>query len=1139
MGRHLGRSRSLASGMGAALVASLLAAAVVPPRAQGADTGCPTAAAGFAGGDGTPGAPHQIATPAQLQLVKTDSSVWADAFVLTADIPLAGCTWDAGIGTSANPFSGSFDGAGFAITDLTVALTGDFTGDQVGGAVGVFGVVSGATVRDLHVAATVSASISGAQAWAGGIVGSAVGATLTDLTFAGSVSATSTSSHPSAGGIIGQARDTLLARVGATASVTATPRGRTNAGGIAGVLREDGVSPITARLEDAWSTGVVTADGDAQSTAGGLVGLTAASVEIARSVSDARVIAAAADEPAAGGLVGYSTATITDSSSRSVVTSAKLAGGLIGWAAQSANDPGTVERSYFAGTVSETWGFDAAGGIVGGATVPSGDPFNATATFWDVDVAAVTQGVWRYTGGFSAPVALSSPGAVSRTTSQMRDITTFTGWDIAAGYSAGRVWGICPSYNDGYPYLTALVSSDPCAGVPAASLSPGTQTVSGDGGATIATPALATAGFVNAPLFTVSPALPTGLTLNQMTGEITGTVQVPSVGTAYTITATSQAPRQVATSVVTQSRTPSAPSQLTFFTSGDPDNGAYADVATRPTDGFSLAVSFYYLPGNLVGSLQTFLIDSSGAVVGAGNEILDAGVRVIANTQPAVAYNPVTGGWLVCYAQSVANRLTRPLCQYLDAAGAPSGPAFAIAPDINDENNQAAITYNPTTQRFFVVTTTYSNGPVARFIDAAGTGVVGAPVVLADHVSTELEQVGGVDAAASETSDSYSVVIRAGRPTESYAAWVYHLGSDGIPDREPTRLLEDTSAETTNGSVAWNRATNAFMVVAVATATRGLVAQPFSAVDGSRTGTGAETAMPGGFTNSRWRPSIASHTETAEMLVAMPLTYSSTSTRVVMTLSLDSTGAAQAPVPYGGNVGNSAGPRPRIAFNPFTCSFFSIYQWATPGWLSQLAGAAIPSQGGCRPTAPRDLRATAGDGQATLSWQVPLTSGSSTISGYAVRFRAVGGQWGSQQSTGSTATRYVLTGLTNGTQFEVQVAALSADGQGPWSSAQAVTPDAPPAPPVPTIRINITAKRGDGANAGRISVRGRAPELIGKRVAIRLRFPGDSAYSTVARVPVDADGRFHWSRLANRKAYVFAERLDVRSAMVTIPARVG
>ena len=97
------------------------------------------------------------------------------------------------------------------------------------------------------------------------------------------------------------------------------------------------------------------------------------------------------------------------------------------------------------------------------------------------------------------------------------------------------------------------------------------------------------------------------------------------------------------------------------------------------------------------------------------------------------------------------------------------------------------------------------------------------------------------------------------------------------------------------------------------------------------------------------------------------------------------------------------------------------------------------------PGAPTGLGAGAGNALANLTWTAPVSNGGSSLIGYEVSYSTnAGSTWILVTSnTNSTATSYQATGLTNGTSYIFEVAALSADGPGPYSSASsAVVPTA-------------------------------------------------------------------------------------------------
>ena len=88
------------------------------------------------------------------------------------------------------------------------------------------------------------------------------------------------------------------------------------------------------------------------------------------------------------------------------------------------------------------------------------------------------------------------------------------------------------------------------------------------------------------------------------------------------------------------------------------------------------------------------------------------------------------------------------------------------------------------------------------------------------------------------------------------------------------------------------------------------------------------------------------------------------------------------------------------------------------------------------PDAPRNLLVEGGDGQVTLTWDVPEDDGGSAITDYEYRIDGRG-RW---ISIGSTDTTHTVAGLVNGTAYVFQVRAVNGIGRSPASGPAEATP---------------------------------------------------------------------------------------------------
>jgi hypothetical protein len=180
--------------------------------------------------------------------------------------------------------------------------------------------------------------------------------------------------------------------------------GRWYVGGIAG--------GSSGTLTQCHTTGAV-ADG---AVLGGLVGWNERG-----SIRQCYTTGAVTGSPYLGGLVGWNRGgTVEQCYATGKATGGRYVGGLLGW-----NDGGMVAQCYARGAVH---GYQSVGGLVGSNSGP------VTQCYWDTGTS----------------LQFASAGGAGRTTVQMRQQATYSGWGFA------DTWGIVADRNGGYPYLRGV-----------------------------------------------------------------------------------------------------------------------------------------------------------------------------------------------------------------------------------------------------------------------------------------------------------------------------------------------------------------------------------------------------------------------------------------------------------------------------------------------------------------------------------------------------------------------------------------------------------------------------------------------------------------------------------------------------------
>ena len=121
-----------------------------------------------------------------------------------------------------------------------------------------------------------------------------------------------------------------------------------------------------------------------------------------------------------------------------------------------------------------------------------------------------------------------------------------------------------------------------------------------------------------------------------------------------------------------------------------------------------------------------------------------------------------------------------------------------------------------------------------------------------------------------------------------------------------------------------------------------------------------------------------------------------------------------------------------------------------------------------------------GDNDTSLkvTWGEPNNAGP-PITHYDLRYRTGSGSW--QNQTGTNATNATIAGLTTGAEYDVQVRASNADGNGEWSPSGQGTPGVVETEEtIPNGKLRLVDDNGvdvtDTTGIGRLEVRlkGRA-----------------------------------------------------------------
>ncbi|CAB4922394.1 unannotated protein [freshwater metagenome] len=285
-------------------------------------------------GTGTPADPYQVGAALDLQEVAFCRSA---SFIQTADIDLLSAAWTP-LGTTATPFTGTYNGGGYAIAHLNVSGTGY--------AVGLFGEIAGATLTRIRIT---SGTASGGT-YVGGLVGKSLNSNITECSSAANVTGESY-----VGGLVGY-------MMGATSGTT----------------RSLATSFATGTVSGAWNPPTTPS-----SFIGGLVGASD-SINVTQSFASGAVTS---DGNYVAGLIGgTSNGSIANSYATGAITGDWQVAGLVGEI-----DLTTISNSYATGRVTAGAPSNAQGGLVGQSSLTS----LWTALTWDITTSTQTGSVNR------------------------------------------------------------------------------------------------------------------------------------------------------------------------------------------------------------------------------------------------------------------------------------------------------------------------------------------------------------------------------------------------------------------------------------------------------------------------------------------------------------------------------------------------------------------------------------------------------------------------------------------------------------------------------------------------------------------------------------------------------------------------
>ena len=234
------------------------------------------------------------------------------------------------------------------------------------------------------------------------------------------------------------------------------------------------------------------------------------------------------------------------------------------------------------------------------------------------------------------------------------------------------------------------------------------------------------------------------------------------------------------------------------------------------------------------------------------------------------------------------------------------------------------------------------------------------------------------------------------------------------------------------------------------------------------------------------------------------------------------TGLSASPSPSSPTVssGGSASSTLTITVPPTTAAgTYTVTVTGTSGSLSHSATVTVSVQ--TVPSAPQNLKATAGDAKVTLSWSAPSSNGGSAITNYNIyKGTASGGE--TMLTTLGNVLAYTDTAVTNGQTYYYQVTAVNSVGESGRSNEASSKPSVQT---LKTMSVTVSTDKATYSRGSHVTITCTVKDsatgsgLRGASVVVTVYYPNGSVAWTGSGT-TDSSGRVRFSYIIGRSASI-------------------